>query len=152
MKKFLAVTGRVCLIAVILFGMLSFSGCMAIRHSIFNYVAENSEALEEFAIRFAEESAGLEYDADTTYEDYDVYYWQDTGIVEFISRRSPVMSEAKTTGFYYSPKDVPACPRVAGAIFREKEDYGWTWIADSGEGWEHTEQIIAKWYWYEATF
>ena len=152
MKKFLTAAGRIGLITVIIFGMLTLSGCMAERHSIYKYVAESNEALEAFAIKFAAESADLEYDAETTYEDYDVYYWRATGIVEFVSRKVPIMSEAKVSGFYYSPEDIPTCPRVANAILREKEGYGWTWISESGGGWEHTEQIMKKWYWYEADF
>lgn len=42
-----------------------------------------------------------------TYGDYEVTYWADTGMVEFVARKTGIGSSSVYEGFYYSLNDTP---------------------------------------------
>ncbi|MDO4286322.1 MAG: hypothetical protein Q4C40_01195 [Eubacteriales bacterium] len=116
--------------------------------SIRRFVNSNSVELTQYAQNMIKTGSNGECE---TYGDYEVTYWADTGMVEFVLRKHGMGSASVYEGFYYSPNDTPLGFQGNQVDFTIS-DSGWTWEESNGDNWEYTEKILEHWYWFEFHF
>lgn len=119
---------------------------------IIKYVKENHTKLQDYSEKISENTAVTIED----YDDWEVTYWPDTNMVEFLPKNHfsfrPVY-ESVYTGFYYSSDDSPLGFQGGNYMFT-KHNSGWIWYEDreTSDNWEYTEKIMENWYWFEIHF
>lgn len=118
------------------------------KQSTFEYVQNNCTDLELFATELI---AGSGKDTSTTYKRWNVSYWRDTNLVEFITHSKGIVPNSVIFGFYYSPDNIPLGFQGFQMKFDEYES-GWKWIDEKSDNWEYTEKIIDNWFWFEMNF
>lgn len=116
--------------------------------SIRRFVKSNSVELTQYAQNMIKTGSNGECE---TYGDYEVTYWADTDMVEFILRKHGMGSASVYEGFYYSPDDTPLGFQGNQVDFTTS-DSGWTWEESNGDNCEYTEKILEHWYWFEFHF
>lgn len=115
---------------------------------ILQYVLKNHIELEKYANTLVRES-----NSDTTaeYNNWDVYYWHASNLVEFVVDKTGLVTNSKYSGFYYSPSDMPLGFQGNAVVFCEHGS-GWIWTEKSGDNREYTERIRKNWFWFEMHF
>lgn len=116
------------------------------KSSVTRYVNHNQEKLGEFVEKIIETSSSNTY---TTYHGWEVSYWKDANMVEFITFAFGIAPSSIYKGFYYSPNDTPLGFQGVNVNF-EKNGAGW--VYDDGNNIEHTEKIMDHWYWFKMKF
>lgn len=116
--------------------------------SIRRFVKSNSVELTQYAQNMIKTGSNGECE---TYGDYEVTYWADTDMVEFVLRKHGMGSASVYEGFYYSPNDTPLGFQGNQVDFITS-DSGWTWEESNGDNWEYTEKILEHWYWFKFHF
>ena len=142
--KRMTVIGIVFLLLVI--AVLSFASSKSA--SIRRFVKNNSVELTQYAENIIQTGSNRENE---TYGDYEVTYWADTGMVEFVARKAGIGSSSVYEGFYYSLNDTPLGFQGNQVDFTVS-DSGWTWKESKGDNWEYTEKIQEHWFWFESHF
>ena len=116
--------------------------------TVINYVKRNSTELMNYAESVIKDN---NYNSTATYNGWDVSYWAESNMVEFLVKGSGLGSATTYEGFYYSPDDKPIGFQGADVDF-EKENIGWRWEDSTGDNWNYTEKIIDRWYWFKMSF
>lgn len=116
--------------------------------SITHFVENNYEELTQYAenmIRTANAGESV------TYKNFEVTYWENDDMVEFLAKKKGIGSSTNYVGFYYSPNDKPLGFQGIQVNFIPSES-GWMWKESDGDNWEYTEKILECWYWFEFHF
>lgn len=143
-KAVIAMAVAICLLALVAVLVARSSGS---KSAAMSYVQENMSELETY-VQGIDADEGVYYD---TYDGWDVTYYQNTGVVEFLASARGLGSASQYSGFYYSPQNVPVgfqgaeLELVAG-------DSGWQWSESGGDNHYYTERIADNWYWFEMGF
>lgn len=114
----------------------------------FHYILEHHLELEEFV---KDLPRSHDTTVQTAYGEWDVVYWQSSGMVEFYGPSQGVAPASEYTGFYYAPNDGPLGFQGVSADFIE-EGSGWKWQIPNSDNWEYTEKVMDHWYWFEMHF
>lgn len=118
------------------------------KSSATRYVVRNQAELEAFV-----ETLRIDppINGSTSYRGWDVAYWRDSGVAEFIVKRWGIVPDAAYQGFYFSPEDRPIGFQSSDIDLVTTED-GWFWEEKGGDNWQQIERIVERWYWVEAHF
>jgi len=119
-----------------------------VKPTVINYVLRNSEELVQYAESVIENNS---YNSTAEYNGWDVSYWAESNMVEFLVKGSGFGSATTYEGFYYSPNDKPIGFQGTDVDFT-KENTGWRWKDGNGDNWNYTEKIIDRWYWFKVGF
>ena len=146
-KKEINMKRTVCLL--VMFSVCFFVACTGnSKAATIDYVQKNNMELSQFTediISSDGRNDGL------TYNGWNVSYWEETGIVEFLVKARGLGSQTSYEGFYFSPDDKPMGFQGAEIEFKE-DNAGWRWEESGGDNWNYTERIMENWYWYEMHF
>lgn len=86
-----------------------------------------------------------------TYNNWDVSYYPDSGMVEFLVSTRGFGPSSKYCGFYYSPQNIPVGYQEQNVeLF--KTETGWQWSDPDSDNQYYTEKITDHWYWFEMDF
>ena len=116
--------------------------------TVINYVQRHSTELMHYAESVIKDN---NYNSTATYNGWDVSYWAESNMVEFLVKGFGLGSATTYEGFYYSPDDKPIGFQGADVDF-EKESIGWRWEDSTGDNWNYTEKIIDRWYCFKMSF
>lgn len=118
------------------------------KSAIIRFVENHSDELMRYAEDMIQTGSNGESEI---YGDYEMTYWADTGMVEFVARKTGIGASSVYEGFYYSLNDMPLGFQGNQVDFTVS-DSGWTWKESIGDNWEYTEKIQNHWYWFEFHF
>lgn len=116
--------------------------------SITHFVENNSEELMQYAENMIQTANAGE---SVIYKNFEVTYWKNEDMVEFLVKKKGIGSSNSYEGFYYSPNDKPLGFHGNQVDFIPSES-GWMWKESDGDNWEYTEKILKHWYWFEFHF
>lgn len=116
------------------------------KSEIFNYVRENQAHLSQFVADIMDTA-----EKDSTYGNWSVTYYEDSGTVEFLTKGRGIGSATVYEGFYYSEHDIPIGFQGTELAFIPNGD-GWIWQETDGDNHEQTERIMTHWFWFEMSF
>lgn len=116
--------------------------------SITHFVEQNYEELTQYAENMIETANAGE---SVIYKNFEVTYWENEDMVEFLAKKKGIGSSTNYEGFYYSPNDNPLGFQGNQVNFIPSES-GWMWKESDGDNWEYTEKILECWYWFEIHF
>ena len=116
--------------------------------SITHFVEQNYEELTQYAENMIETANAGE---SVIYKNFEVTYWENEDMVEFLAKKKGIGSSTNYVGFYYSPNDNPLGFQGNQVNFIPSES-GWMWKESDGDNWAYTEKILECWYWFEIHF
>lgn len=127
--------------------------CLLLSHNstsksaVVNYIQNNRSELETYIQNI---DADKSFHTDI-YNNWDVSYYQNSGMVEFLVSNGGFGPSSKYYGFYYSPQNIPMAYQEQNVELLENET-GWQWSDPSSDNQYYTEKIIDYWYWFEMDF
>jgi len=139
----------ICFVFILVLALVAvFLLCRNSKPLVINYIYKHHTELEQFAESII---VNNHYNMSSTYNGWEVYYWQENDMVEFVVRRRGIVSASTYEGFYYSPDDRPIGFQGRELEFTEGPD-GWRWEEIGGDNWNYTEKVAEKWYWFKMSF
>ncbi|HIY03666.1 MAG TPA: hypothetical protein H9733_01710 [Candidatus Anaerotignum merdipullorum] len=117
------------------------------KSAIINYVQNNKSELETYV----QDISADEKTYTDIYNNWNVSYYQNSGVVEFLVSTGGLGSSSKYYGFYYSPQNIPMGYQEQNVKLLENET-GWQWSDPNGDNQYYTEKIADNWYWFEMDF
>lgn len=140
---FILLTGLIIIVCVLL------SNNSTSKSAIISYVQNNKSDLETYVQNtYIDTDKNIYTDI---YSTWDVSYYPNSGMVEFLVSTEGLASSSKYYGFYYSPQNIPMCYQEQNVELLENET-GWQWSEPNGDNQYYTEKIADNWYWFEMDF
>lgn len=116
--------------------------------SINRFVKNNYSELMEYAESMVQAGNNGEC---AIYGNFEVTYWADSNMVEFIVRKKGLGSSSSYEGFYYSP-DNQLLAFQGNLVDFVPYKSGWIWEENDGDNHEYIEKIMDNWYRFEIYF
>lgn len=144
-KKTAAIITFIVCLMIIVYVLLSHNSTS--KSAIISYVQNNKSNLEMY-IQAIDTSKGPYTDV---YNNWNVAYYQNSGMFQFLVSAGGIGSSSKYSGFYYSPQNIPMGYQEQN-IDLQKNESGWQWNEPNGDNHYYTEKITDNWYWFEMDF